>query len=120
MTELDPRGAMGLGGKEEIGLGTVRSYIAAIDYKTGKTAWKHVYPALGGTLGSGMLTTAGGLLFAGDVSGNIVGYDAANGKALWHAYLTNTVSNAPETYSLDGHQYLLVAAGETVYSFILH
>ncbi|MEQ1948119.1 MAG: acido-empty-quinoprotein group A [Bryobacteraceae bacterium] len=120
LTELDPRGAMGLGGKEEVGLGTMRSYISAIDYKTGKTVWKHVYPALGGALGNGMLTTAGGLLFAGDVSGNIIGYDAANGKILWHAFLTNMVSNAPETYMLDGHQYLLVAAGDTVYSFILH
>ena len=55
-----------------------------------------------------------------DVSGNIIGYDAANGKILWHAYLSNLVSNAPETYTLDGHQYLLVGAGDTVYSFILH
>jgi alcohol dehydrogenase (cytochrome c) len=120
LTELDPRGAMGLGGKEEVALGTISSYISAIDYKTGKTIWKHVYPALGGTLGSGMLTTAGGLLFAGDVSGNLIAYDATNGKVLWHAYLTSLVSNAPETYSLDGHQYVLVGAGDTVYSFILN
>jgi alcohol dehydrogenase (cytochrome c) len=72
LTELDPRGAMGLSGKEEASLGTTRSYIAAIDYKTGKTAWRHVYPTLGGGLGSGMMTTAGTLLFAGDVDGNIV------------------------------------------------
>ena len=118
LTELDPRGAMGLGGKEEIALGTVRSYISAIDYKTGKTVWKHVYPSLGGNLGSGMLTTAGGLLFAGDVSGNIVGYDASNGKILWHARLGN-VSNAPQTYMLDGKQYVLVAAGDQLFSFYL-
>jgi alcohol dehydrogenase (cytochrome c) len=119
LTETDPRGAMGLGGKEEISLGTIRSYISAIDYKTGKTAWKHVYPTLGGTLGSGMLTTAGKLLFAGDVAGNIVAYDAANGKPLWHSYLGSLVTNAPETYSLDGHQYLLTAAGDTLYAFYL-
>jgi len=120
LTETDPRGAMGLGGKEEVALGTLRSYISAIDYKTGKTVWKHVYPSIGGTLGSGMLTTAGKLLFAGDVAGNIVAYDVANGKPLWHAYLGSQVSNAPETYALDGHQYLLVAAGDTVYSFTLY
>ena len=67
-----------------------------------------------------MLTTAGKLLFAGDVSGNIVGYDASNGKPLWHSYLGALVSNAPETYSLDDHQYLLVAAGDTLYSFTLY
>jgi alcohol dehydrogenase (cytochrome c) len=111
---------MGLGGKEKVALGTWRSYIAAIDYKTGKTVWKHVYPSLGGTLGNGMLTTAGELLFAGDVTRNIVAYDVANGKPLWHSYLGAVVSNAPETYVLDVHQYLLVAAGDTVYSFALY
>ncbi len=120
LTETDPRGAMGLGGKEELSLGTTQSYISAIDYKTGKTVWKHAYPTLGGTLGAGMLTTAGRLLFAGDVAGNIVAYDAANGKPLWHAFLGNVVSNAPETYALDGHQYVLVGAGDTLYSFMLY
>jgi alcohol dehydrogenase (cytochrome c) len=120
LTETDPRGAMGLGGKEELALGTTQSYISAIDYKTGKTVWKHAYPTLGGGLGSGMMTTAGRLLFAGDIAGNIVAYDAANGKPLWHAYLGNIVSNAPETFALDGHQYVLVGAGDTLYSFMLY
>jgi alcohol dehydrogenase (cytochrome c) len=71
-------------------------------------------------MGNGMLTTAGGLLFAGDVAGNIVGYDAANGKPLWHSYLGSNISNAPETYRVDGLQYLLVAAGDTLYSFLLN
>jgi alcohol dehydrogenase (cytochrome c) len=120
LTETDPRGAMGLGGKEELALGTIHSYISAIDYKTGKTVWKHTYPTLGGGLGAGMLTTAGRLLFAGDVAGNIVAYDAGKGKPLWHAYLGSVVSNAPETYALDGHQYVLVGAGDTLYSFMLY
>jgi hypothetical protein len=44
LTETDPRGAMGLGGKEEDGLGSLGSYLTAIDYKTGKVAWRHRYP----------------------------------------------------------------------------
>jgi alcohol dehydrogenase (cytochrome c) len=119
LTETDPRGAMGLGGKEEDGLGTLGSYLTAIDYKTGKVAWRHRYPGTGGNLGNGMLTTAGRLLFAGDIAGNLVAYDPQNGKILWHTRLGN-VSNAPETYMLDGHQYLLVAAGDTLYSFTLY
>jgi alcohol dehydrogenase (cytochrome c) len=66
-----------------------------------------------------MMTTAGTLLFAGDVDGNLVACDAANGNPLWHADLGTFVSNAPETYMLDGHQYVLAAAGDTVYSFKL-
>ena len=120
LAETDPRGAMGLGGKDELNLGTINSYLAAIDYKTGKTVWKHRYPTIGGLGGNGLLTTAGKLLFGGDVGGNIVAYDPANGKPLWHAYLGTQVSNAPETYMLDGHQYLLVAAGDTLYAFTLY
>jgi alcohol dehydrogenase (cytochrome c) len=119
LTETDPRGAMGLGGKEEDGLGSLGSFLTAIDYKTGKVAWRHRYPGTGGNLGNGMLTTAGRLLFAGDIAGNLVAYDPANGKILWHTRLGN-VSNAPETYMLDGHQYILVAAGDTLYSFTLY
>ena len=119
LTETDPRGAMGLGGKDEQMLTSMGSYLTAIDYKTGKVAWRHRYPGMGGGIGNGMLTTAGQLLFAGDANGNLVAYDPANGKILWHAHV-GAVSNAPETYMLDGHQYILVAAGDTLYSFTLY
>jgi alcohol dehydrogenase (cytochrome c) len=64
--DTDPRGAMGLGGKEEDGLASLGSYLTAIDYKTGKIAWRHRYPGTNGNLANGPLTTAGHLLFAGD------------------------------------------------------
>jgi alcohol dehydrogenase (cytochrome c) len=120
LTETDPRGAMGLGGKEEVGLGG-DAYLAAIDYKTGKVAWKVRYPTLTGAApgSAGLLTTAGGLIFAGDASGNFVARAAATGKPLWHARIGN-VSNAPETYVLDGRQYVIVAAGDSLYAFTLN
>ena len=119
LTETDPRGAMGLGGKEEVGVGSMGSYLTAIDYKTGKIAWRHRYPGTGGGGAVGLLTTAGRLLFGGDAGGNIVAYDPANGKPLWHSHI-GQVSNAPQTYMLDGHQYLLVATGDTLYAFTLY
>jgi alcohol dehydrogenase (cytochrome c) len=122
LTELDPRGAMGLGGKEEVGVGGGGSYISAIDYKTGKTVWKHRFrTAVGdGRGGPGMLVTAGRLLFGGDVSGNVVAFDPASGKLLWHARLAANVSNAPQTYLVGGKQHVLVAAGDTLYAFALY
>jgi alcohol dehydrogenase (cytochrome c) len=122
LTELDPRGAMGLGGKEEVGVGGGGSYISAIDYKTGKTVWKHRFrTAVGdGRGGPGMLVTAGRLLFGGDVSGNFVAFDPASGKPLWHARLAANVSNAPQTYLVGGKQHVLVAAGDTLYAFALY
>jgi alcohol dehydrogenase (cytochrome c) len=119
LTETDPRGAMGLGGKEEDGLGTMGAYLTAIDYKTAKVAWRHRYPGTSGSLGNGMLTTAGKLLFAGDLGGNLVAYDPADGKILWHSHLSQ-ISNAPETYMLDGHQYVLIASGDSLFAFTLY
>ncbi|HUK18261.1 MAG TPA: PQQ-binding-like beta-propeller repeat protein [Bryobacteraceae bacterium] len=118
LTETDPRGAMGLGGKEEDGLGTLGSCLTAIDYKTGKVAWRHRYPGTSGSIGSGMLTTAGKLLFAGDLGGNLVAYNPADGKILWHSHI-GQVSNAPETYQLDGHQYILAAADDSLYAVLI-
>jgi alcohol dehydrogenase (cytochrome c) len=119
LTETDPRGAMGLGGKDEAGIASMGGYLTAIDYKTGKIAWRHRYPGNNGNIGNGILTTAGKLLFAGDLSGNLVAYDPANGKILWHTRL-GQVSNAPQTYMLDGHQYILIAAGDALYAFTLY
>ena len=120
LTETDPRGAMGLGGKEEDAAGTTRNSIDAIDYKTGKIVWRHVFPGESGQGGgAGLLVTAGGLLFGGDTGGNFVAYDPANGKALWHSHI-GTVTNAPETYLLDGRQYVLVSTGDTIYAFSLN
>jgi len=120
LSELDPRGAMGLGGKEELGLGG-ETFLAAIDYRTGKVVWKQRYPTVTGAGGggNGLLATAGRLLFAADAGGNFVARDPANGRPLWHARIGN-VSNAPETYMLDGRQYVLVAAGDTLYAFVLN
>jgi acido-empty-quinoprotein group A len=91
--------------------GTLR----AIDYKTGKTVWSHHYPGGGGN--AGVLTTAGKLLFTGDGSQNLIAYDPANGKILWHAGLGANISNGPETYMLDGQQYLVVGAGDSLFAF---
>jgi alcohol dehydrogenase (cytochrome c) len=119
LTETDPRGAMGLGGNREDTVASFGGFVTAINYQTGKVAWQHRYPGTGGGLGNGMLTTAGKLLFTGDLSGNLVCYDVMAGRILWHTRVGG-VSNAPETYMLDGRQYLLVAAGDMLYSFNLY
>ncbi len=120
LSETDPRGAMGLGGKDEVSVGSMGTYIVAIDPKSGKTAWRHRFRTVGTARGaSGLLTTAGRLLFGGDVSGNFVAFDPANGNPLWHVRI-GQVTNAPETYLVDGHQYILVAAGDTLYAFTVH
>ena len=92
--------------------------LLAIDYQTGKIRWKHVYPEQDRHL-TGILTTAGGLLFTGDPSANFIAFNPATGKILWHANLSASVSNGPMTYELDGKQYVVVGAGGTLYAFTL-
>jgi alcohol dehydrogenase (cytochrome c) len=122
LTETDPRGAMGLGGKEEQNVATFGTFLLAIDYTTGKPRWKRHFPgsgSWGGTyIGHHYLTTAGGLLFGGDPGGNLVAYDAASGDPLWHVRLGD-VSNAPQTFMLDGKQQVIVAAVDALYAFAL-
>ena len=91
--------------------------LEAIDYRTGQIKWKHVYPENGGH--SGILTTAGQLLFTGDPSSNAIAFDPADGKILWHAGLAAPVSNGPMTYSLDNRQYVVFGAGDMLYAFTL-
>jgi len=117
LTDVDPRGSMGLGGKEEAGVGSGGSFLTAIDYRTGKVAWRHPFYGNGG--GGGLLTTAGNLLFAADGAGSLVAYDASTGKPLWNTRIGN-VTNAPQTYMLDGRQYLIAATGDTLWSFVLY
>jgi alcohol dehydrogenase (cytochrome c) len=117
LLDPDPRGSMGLGGKDEVQIGDKGSYLLGIDYKTGKPRWRH--PLYTGTFGGGgLLATAGGLVFGGDGAGNLAAFDAADGKPLWGTRIGN-VSNAPQTFLLDGHQYVLAAAGDTIYAFEL-
>jgi len=121
-TETDPHGSMGLGGVTRGGEVALGSSIRAIDYQTGHTVWEHHFePGQGylGTLGSGLLTTAGGLLFAADQGKNLVAFDAEHGQPLWHSRLQD-VSNGPETYLIDDHQYVMVAAGDMIYAFTLY
>ena len=66
-----------------------------------------------------MLSTAGNLLFAGGPSADLVALNATTGDALWHARLGSAVSNGPTTYLLDGTQYLVVGAGDTLWAFAM-
>jgi alcohol dehydrogenase (cytochrome c) len=117
LTDPDPRGSMGLGGKLRVPVGDLDNFLTAIDYRTGKAAWKHRYPGSGSS--AGMLATAGDVLFTGDGSGNFVAFDATSGGILWHTRIGN-ISNAPQTYVVDGRQHVLVAVGDTLYAFRMY
>ena len=59
----------------------------------------------------GVLATAGGLVFNGEGNGWFKAFDAANGKELWKYYCGAGVNSPAVTYTVNGKQYVAVAAG---------
>ncbi len=95
-----------------------QKYLRAIDIETGKIAWEK--PLTGSTESkrwSGVLATAGGLLFYGDPVGDIVAVDARDGKPLWHFVTNEIVKAAPMTYMIEGNQYVAMAVGSNIVCF---
>jgi alcohol dehydrogenase (cytochrome c) len=90
--------------------------LRAIEPGTGniKWEWKHPSPTW-----SGVLSTAGGLVFTGDAEGNFSALEAASGKILWHFQCGASVYSSPMTFAIEGKQYVAVAAGSSLFTFAL-
>jgi alcohol dehydrogenase (cytochrome c) len=88
--------------------------LRAIDPATGKIKWEWKHPS---PTWSGVLSTAGGVVFTGDAEGNFMALEAASGKVLWHFQCGASVYSSPMTYAVDGRQYVAVAAGSALFTF---
>jgi alcohol dehydrogenase (cytochrome c) len=90
--------------------------LRALDPLTGERKWEfeHVSPSW-----SGVLTTAGGLVFTGDSEGNFIALEASTGKPLWHFQMGGAVYAAPMAFAVDGREYVAIAAGSSLYTFTL-
>jgi acido-empty-quinoprotein group A len=109
-------------GGTSMGLGETQRVLMAIDPLTGKRVWEHPYPNIhgaGSTIGPGLISTASNLLFSGDDQHNIIAFRSSDGGILWHYKAAANQSNGPMTYMLDGKQWMVMAAGDTLYAFTL-
>ncbi len=89
--------------------------LRAIDPTTAERKWEFRYTSVSS---SGVLSTASGLVFAGDGDGNLLAFESKTGKNLWHYQLGSGLrSTSGTTYMLDGRQYLLVPSGSTLMAF---
>jgi PQQ-dependent dehydrogenase (methanol/ethanol family) len=91
--------------------------VMALDVQTGRKLW--TFPVSRLTLQAGLVATRGEVVFAATAEGNLLGLDARTGKALWHFQTGATISASPMSYSVDGTQFVAIAAGNTLYSFAL-
>ncbi len=107
-----PGGKLWLGGAFKVIPGEEQwGNVAAVDYNTGKLAWtaKTPQPGMGGAL-----ATAGGLVFAGEGNGLFKAYNSATGEVLWQFQCGAGVNAPPVSYTVNGTQYIAVAAGGNV------
>jgi len=82
--------------------------IAKLDVETGEM--RVIYSQAQGTNGSA-LTTAGGLVFFGDLNRKLRALDAADGTVLWEVEVGGMIINSTISYAVDGNQYIVVYTG---------
>jgi alcohol dehydrogenase (cytochrome c) len=93
-----------------------QNYVRALDVTTGKLMWE--YKQIGSNhYGPGLLSTAGGLLFAGDNQGVLTALDARGGKPLWHFSTGEKITASPMAYSVLGNEYVTLISGPNVIAF---
>jgi alcohol dehydrogenase (cytochrome c) len=88
--------------------------LIALDPITGQKSWS--FPYVNNPNG-GVLSTAGGLVFAGDSSGNFIAFEARSGKDLWHMQLGAAIYSAAVSYEVLGTQYVVIPSGSTLFAF---
>ncbi|MBR0896647.1 methanol/ethanol family PQQ-dependent dehydrogenase [Bradyrhizobium tropiciagri] len=85
-----------------------RGHLKAIDPMTGKAKWEAPsdIPRF-----SGVLSTAGGVVFSGQLTGEFEAFDADTGKKLWQFQTGSGIEGQPITWQQDGVQYVAVTSG---------
>lgn len=93
-----------------------RGYLSAIDPMTGKTAWEVPTKV---PFWSGVMSTAGDLVFTGAQTGEFLAFDAGNGKKLWQFQTGSGITGLPITFTHKDKQYVVITSGAaTVYGAV--
>jgi alcohol dehydrogenase (cytochrome c) len=83
-------------------------WIHAVDADSGAIRWKFRAPA---PVLAGITPTAGGLVFAADITGTAYAFDAMSGKVLWTTQVDGATGGGIITYAIDGIQRVAFVAG---------
>lgn len=104
------RGMPYLGGGINLSQDKIWGHVSAVDINTGKIVWQRIVKL---PIISGILATAGGLIFTGSTEreGYFFALDANTGSELWGFRLGSSIIGIPITYAIDGKQYIAVPAG---------
>jgi alcohol dehydrogenase (cytochrome c) len=85
-----------------------RGWLTSFDAENGSVRWKYqaAHPML-----AGVTPTAGGLVFAADLGGQLYAADADSGRILWQTDTGQSTGGGIVTYLAGGRQLLGVASG---------
>jgi len=87
---------------------TAHGALWALDVRTGKVIGKQTFQP---PTESGMLSTDGGLLFTGHMTGKLAAYDETTLQEIWSFNIGTPITAPPMTYSVNGKQYIAVVGG---------
>ena len=97
---------------------TGQRFLRALNIETGEIAWEIPQPGPArAKTWSGVLATAGGLLFYGQPNGNFAAVDQRSGEKLWQFPTNVRMKASPMTFIAAGRQYVAVAAGPNILCF---
>ena len=97
---------------------TGQRFLRAVNIDTGEIVWEIPQPgAARAKTWTGVLATAGGLIFYGQPNGGFAAVDQRNGKTLWRFPTNARMKASPMTFSFGGNQYVAVAAGPNILCF---
>ncbi len=99
----------------EVGTRLVR----ALNIETGDVVWEKLLTGPQETNYTGMLSTAGGLVFHGETGGDFAAADAKTGKTLWRFRANDSWRASPMTYMVNGKQYVAAMDSTNLISFAL-
>ncbi|HYS46935.1 MAG TPA: PQQ-binding-like beta-propeller repeat protein [Rhizomicrobium sp.] len=99
----------------EVGTRLVR----ALNIETGDVVWEKLLTGPQETNYTGVLSTAGGLVFHGETGGDFAAADAKTGKTLWRFRANDSWRASPMTYMVNGKQYVAAMDSTNLISFAL-
>jgi PQQ-dependent dehydrogenase (methanol/ethanol family) len=97
---------------------TGQRFLRALNIETGDIAWEVPQPGPArAKTWTGVLATAGGLVFYGQPNGGFAAVDQRDGKALWQFPTNVRMKASPMTFAASGNQYVAIAAGPNILCF---
>jgi alcohol dehydrogenase (cytochrome c) len=97
---------------------TGQRFLRAVNIDTGEMRWEVPQPGPArAKTWSGVLATAGGVIFYGQPNGGFAAVDQRTGRTLWQFPTNVRMKASPMTFAIDGQQYVAVAAGPNILCF---